>query len=55
MTVEILGQPVAVDEKVLKTKTKRTFKYRPVGVNRYALRVYLDDDQVVGWEDKDET
>jgi hypothetical protein len=52
MMLEILGQPLAVDEKVLKTKTKHTYKYRPTGVNRYALRVFVENSQVIGWEDK---
>ncbi len=52
MMVEILGQPVATDEKVMKTKISRTYKYHPTGVNRYALRIYVEDGEVVGWEDK---
>lgn len=52
MAMEILGAPAAVDEKVLKTKVKRTLKYYPTGANRYALRVFVEDGEVVGWEDK---
>ena len=52
LMIEILGQPFAVDQKVLKTKTSRTFKYRPIGASRYALRVYAEDDEVTGWEEK---
>jgi flagellar biosynthesis GTPase FlhF len=56
MTVDMLGEsrgkPFDVDEKVLKTKTKHVYKYKPTGANRYALRVTLDDGEVVGWEDK---
>lgn len=50
--VESLGQPEDRDVKVLKTKTKEVFKYQRTGANRYALRITLDDDVVVGWEDK---
>lgn len=50
--IEMLGPPAGVDEKVLKTKTKHTYKYRPTGVNRYDLRVFVEEDRVVGWEDK---
>jgi hypothetical protein len=50
MVRESLGPPVEVDEKVLKTKTKHTWKYEPQGGNRFALRVFLEDGVVVGWE-----
>lgn len=52
MVQEILGPPVDIDEKVLKTKTKHTWKYSPIGVNRYQLRVSFENGSVVGWEDK---
>jgi hypothetical protein len=52
MLFEMLGVPPAMDERVLKTKTKRTYKYRPAGINRYALRVFVEDDVVTGWADK---
>lgn len=54
MLIETLGQPVATDETVLKTKIKRTYKYRPTGANRYALRIFVEDGEVVGWENKEE-
>jgi len=54
MLIETLGQPVATYETVLKTKVKRTYKYRPTGVNRYALRIFVEDGEVVGWENKEE-
>jgi hypothetical protein len=54
MMTEIHGPPVAVDEKVMKTKVSRTYKYNPTGVNRYALRVYVEDGEVIGWENKDD-
>jgi hypothetical protein len=52
MLVEALGHPSDIDIKILKTKSKTTYKYVPTGKNRYALRVFLDDGVVVGWEDK---
>jgi hypothetical protein len=52
MLIDAMGPPVDIDEKVMKTKTKHTYKYKPTGVNRYALRVYLDDGVVTGWDDK---
>jgi hypothetical protein len=51
---EIHGQPADIDEKVMKTKVKHTYKYRPMGGNRYGFRVFVEDGTVVGWEDKDD-
>lgn len=53
MLVEMLGHPEDIDTKVLKTKTKETYKYRHQGGNRYGLRVTLDDGKVVGWDERD--
>jgi Protein of unknown function (DUF4236) len=52
MLLETLGHPADIDEKVLKTKTKHTYKYNPAGGNRYGLRIYIENDEVTGWEDK---
>ncbi|MEM7247433.1 MAG: hypothetical protein AAF533_19010 [Acidobacteriota bacterium] len=46
------GRPVAVDQKVLKTKVKETWKYAPTGRGRFAVRITLDDGIVVGWDVK---
>lgn len=54
MVVEMLGRPVSIDETVLRTKTKLTYKYRQFGQNRFGLRVFLEDGIVAGWEEKDE-
>src|SRR5262245_9713381 len=35
MLIEARGRPVDTDEKVMKTKTKATFKYDQRGANRY--------------------
>jgi len=50
---DALGDPDDIDEKVLKTKIKSVWKYYPQGVNRYGLRVKLDDAVVTGWDQKD--
>ncbi|CAM2008813.1 hypothetical protein [Acanthopleuribacter pedis] len=47
-----LGSPVDIDQKILKTKKKEVWKYQHQGSNRYGLRVTLDDDIVVGWDQK---
>jgi hypothetical protein len=45
------GQPLDVDQNVLKTKIKETWKYTAAGKNRFANRVFLENDMVVGWKD----
>lgn len=47
-----LGAPVAIDKKLLKTMTREVWKYRPSGVNRYRLRITIDNGRVVGWDQK---
>lgn len=51
--IDSLGQPVDTDRKVLQTKTKETWKYRPTARNRFGLKITLDDGVVVGWEQRD--
>lgn len=46
------GRPNKVDQKVLKTKTKETWKYHEVAKNRFSLKVMLEDGVVIGWDDK---
>lgn len=50
--LDSLGRPLDVDERVLKTKTKETWKYNQTGTNRYGLRVILENGVVVGWDQK---
>lgn len=52
MVVASWGEPVDLDETVLKTKTKRELKYDQKGKNRFGTRVYMEDGVVVGWETK---
>ncbi len=47
-----LGPPVAVDRKVYKSKITETYKYAPSGKNRFRCRVKVENDVVVGWEQK---
>jgi hypothetical protein len=46
------GNPEAKDDKLLKTKKREVWKYNRAGVNRYALRITLDDGIVTGWDQK---
>jgi hypothetical protein len=50
--IDSIGKPADIDVKVLKTKKKEVWKYNHKGGNRYGLRITLDNDTVVGWEQK---
>ena len=50
--IDAIGEPKDIDEKVLKTKIKQTWKYFPSGRRRYGLRINFDDGLVVGWDNK---
>lgn len=52
MVLDVWGEPADMDETVLKTKTKRELKYDQKGKNRFGMRVYLENGEVVGWETK---
>ena len=47
-----LGDPEDIDQKVLKTKKKEIWKYYHQSGNRYGLRITLDNDVVIGWDEK---
>ena len=51
--IDSLGQPADVDQKVMKSKTKETWKYNPLGGNKYGLRITVEDGVVAGWDQKD--
>ncbi len=50
--IDSIGRPIAIDNKVLKTKKKEIWKYNQTGENRFRLRITLENDIVVGWEQK---
>ena len=50
--IDSLGKPHDIDQKILKSKKKEVWKYDHHGGNRYGLRITLDDDIVVGWNQK---
>ena len=50
--LDSLGDPLDIDQKVLKTKKKEIWKYNRTGTNRYGLKITLDNDLVVGWDQK---
>lgn len=45
------GEPEDTHETVYKTKSKEEWCYGEIGKNRYSNRVYLEEDEVVGWKD----
>lgn len=47
-----LGAPVDVDEKVFKSKTKQIWKYHQTGMNRFGLRITVENEFVVRWDEK---
>jgi hypothetical protein len=47
-----LGEPAARDDKLLKTIKREVWKYNRTGVNRYRLRITLDNDIVTTWDHK---
>jgi hypothetical protein len=47
-----LGPPHGVDRKLLKTINREVWKYYPRGVNRYGLRITLDNYIVTTWDQK---
>ena len=47
-----LGNPQCVDRKLLKTMKREVWKYNQRGVNRYGLRITLDNDIVNSWDHK---
>jgi hypothetical protein len=49
-----LQSPLAIDNQQLKTKKREVWKYDRRGVNRYGLRVTLENDVVVSWDQKND-
>ncbi|MEW7279040.1 hypothetical protein ABW636_10640 [Aquimarina sp. 2201CG1-2-11] len=47
-----LGYPKDISEQILKTKTKEIWKYEKTGENRYALKITLENNKVIGWDKK---
>lgn len=50
--VDSIGSPLGVDKKLLKTMKQEVWKYNSRGINRYGLRITLDNDIVSGWDHK---
>lgn len=50
--MDSLGPPVERDEKLLRKCVRRTWKYHQTGQNRFKLRITLENDIVIGWDQK---
>ena len=50
--IDSLGNPESFDKEVLKTKTKETWKYYKIRKNQFALKVFLENNLVIGWDGK---
>ena len=48
--IDSRGNPAQKDTAVFKTKTKDTWKYDRIGRGQYRLRVFVENDRVVGWK-----
>lgn len=47
-----LGNPADISEWRNAKEFGETWKYLKIGKNRYALKIYLENDQVSGWDKK---
>jgi len=50
--IEDFGQPNKVDVTVTKNKRKEVLKFFPAGMNRFKLKVTIENGVVTGWESK---
>lgn len=50
--LDSLGEPADIDEKVLKSKVRQTWKYHRSGRNRFGLRIVLENGVVTGWDQR---
>lgn len=51
--LDSLGRPADIDQKVMKTKVKEIWKYNQTGANRFGLRITIENNVVIGWDQKD--
>lgn len=50
--LDSVGNPMSIDRKAMATRNREVWKYNSIGKNRYGLRITLDDDVVIGWDQK---
>jgi len=47
-----IGKPHSIDSNVLKSSSKEVWKYKKQGDNRYSLRIVIENQRVVGFDQK---
>lgn len=47
--LEAMGTPVSIDRKVIRSRVQEAWKYRQIRKGIYAVRIFVEDDVVVGW------
>ena len=50
--LDSIGNPLSVDKKTMASRKREIWKYNSIGRKRYALRITLDNDVVIGWDQK---
>jgi hypothetical protein len=45
-----LGDPDDISERVMKEKTRHVLKYGRINARSFAMKITLENDEVVGWE-----
>ena len=50
--IDSFGKPVDISEWRNAKESGETWKYHQTGKNRYALKIYLTNNQVSGWDKK---
>ncbi len=50
--IDSLGEPIDIDESVLKTKKKEVWKYYQKSSTRYGFKAKVENGIVVGWDEK---
>ena len=50
--LDALGEPITIDNKVMKTKTREIWKYHQLPRNSYRLKITVENGLVIGWEER---
>jgi len=52
MVFEMFGNPIAIENKYLTTKSRLIYKYFHIGSAKFLLEITIDDGLVTSWDDK---
>jgi hypothetical protein len=50
--IDSVGNPLSIDKKSMVSRKREVWKYNSIGRSRYGLRITLDNDVVIGWDQK---